>query len=158
MDACRRAGGSDLDRRGDAGHQLHPLRNGIDVNFNRDTLCQPHPGEDRIDRGDAQLIGLRVWHVDRASDALHMPGDHRGITEQLEIMTWISLGHLYIWLDVGEFASKEFAFTSNCTMAESLNWTWRGTFRACAAKGDKAIVKEMTGRGLIGRDIAISLR
>ena len=44
----------------------------IDVDADRNALGQAHPGEDRVDRGEALLGRLSVGDVDGAGDAADM--------------------------------------------------------------------------------------
>jgi hypothetical protein len=58
----------DLDRGGHSRHENDALRHLIDVDAHGDSLREPHPGEDRIDDGNALPVRLRIGDVDRAID------------------------------------------------------------------------------------------
>ncbi len=62
----------DLDRGRHSRRQRHALRHFIDVDAHGYALGKAHPSEDRIDRGNPLLIGLRVGDVDRAREAVDM--------------------------------------------------------------------------------------
>jgi hypothetical protein len=52
--------GIDLHSGGPPGREDYALRHLIDVDAYRNTLGKPHPGKDRVDRGDPLFVGLRI--------------------------------------------------------------------------------------------------
>src|SRR6266568_6303886 len=65
----------DLHRASHAGRQDHAFRHLIDMDAHRDALGQPHPGEDRIDVGQALAVGLGIRDADATRDAADMTPD-----------------------------------------------------------------------------------
>src|SRR3954471_12076223 len=63
----------------------HAFGHRVDMDAHRDTLGQPHPGEDRVDIGDPLPVGLRVGDIDRAGDAVDMAAHDYGIAHQLDL-------------------------------------------------------------------------
>jgi hypothetical protein len=62
-----------------ASHEADAIRHLIDVDTHRHALRKPHPSEDRIYRGEACLIRLRVRDVDAIGDGLKVRiGQRRG--------------------------------------------------------------------------------
>src|SRR3954469_6245319 len=61
-----------LYRGGQTCRKDYALRHLIDVDLHRNALCQAHPGEDWVDRGEPLPIGLRVRDVDAPGDAADM--------------------------------------------------------------------------------------
>ena len=60
-------------------HQPEAIRDMIDVDAHRHALRKAHPSEDRIYRGEACLIRLRVRDVDAIGDGLKVRiGQRRG--------------------------------------------------------------------------------
>jgi hypothetical protein len=57
-----------LNSRGHARGKNNARRHFIDMDADRDALRETHPGKDRVDRGDALIVGLRIRDVDRAGD------------------------------------------------------------------------------------------
>src|SRR5580693_10050807 len=75
----------DLHGGGHPRHQRDAVRYLVDLNANRNALRQPDPGEDRIDGGDALVVGLRVRDTDRTGDALDVAADDLRIPHQLDL-------------------------------------------------------------------------
>src|SRR6202044_1492428 len=76
--------GFDLHRRRQAGDELDPLRNLIDVNAYRHALGEAHEGEDRVDRGQTRGVGLRVRDVDAAREPLNPAAQQGTISHELD--------------------------------------------------------------------------
>jgi len=74
----------DLHGRRHAGHQANAIRHLIDVDVHRHALGEPHPGEDRVDRGEALQVGLRVRDIDGARDAADMAANDLAVAHQLD--------------------------------------------------------------------------
>src|SRR5229473_7971054 len=74
----------DLHGASHAGRQYHAFRHLIDVDAHRDALGQPHPGEDRIDVGQALAVGLGISDVDAARDAADVTADGLWVAHQLD--------------------------------------------------------------------------
>ena len=74
-----------MDRCGYSGHENDAIRHFIDVDTHGDSLREPHPGEDRIDRGDALPVRLCVCDVDLACDAIDMAMHNRAVAHQLAL-------------------------------------------------------------------------
>ena len=61
------------------------------MDAHRDTLRQPHPGEDRVDVGNPLPVGLRVGDIDRAGDAVDMAAHDVGIAISFLVGTGIAV-------------------------------------------------------------------
>jgi hypothetical protein len=53
------------------------------MDANWDALSQAHPGEDRVDGGNALTIGLSIRNVDRAGDAIDVAAHDLTVAHQL---------------------------------------------------------------------------
>src|ERR1700722_3702793 len=73
----------DLHRGGHPGHESEALRHLVDVDTHRNPLREPHPGEDRINRGDPLSIRLCVRDIDLTRDAVDMATQDRAVAHQL---------------------------------------------------------------------------
>ncbi|MEH2566073.1 hypothetical protein V1289_005700 [Bradyrhizobium sp. AZCC 2289] len=60
-------------------HEADAIRHLIDVDAHWHALRKPHPGEDRIYRGESRLIRLSVWHVNAASYAVDVAMDELAV-------------------------------------------------------------------------------
>ena len=56
----------------------HPAPYIIYVDAHWNALREPHPGEDRVDRGEPFLVRLRICDIDRLGDAVDMTADGLG--------------------------------------------------------------------------------
>src|SRR4030081_2800908 len=65
-------------------HEADAIRHLIDVDTPRHPLQKPHPSEDRIHRGEACLIRLRVRNVDATGDAADMATNELAVAHQLD--------------------------------------------------------------------------
>jgi hypothetical protein len=74
----------DLDRGGHSGHENDALRHLIDVDAHGESLREPHPGEDRIDDGNALPVRLCIGDVDLTGDANDVATHSRAVTHQLD--------------------------------------------------------------------------
>ena len=74
----------DLHRRRQAGDELDPLRNLVDVDAHRHALGEAHEGEDRIDRGEPGGVGRRVGDIDAAREPLNPAAQERAIAHELD--------------------------------------------------------------------------
>ena len=86
----------DLHRGRHPGREDHTLRHLIDVNAYWDALRQPHPSEDRVDRGQPLSVGLRVRDIDPARDAADMAANDLAVSHQLDAGRVANLDRLEI--------------------------------------------------------------
>jgi len=60
--------------------QPHAIRYLIDVDAHGHALSEAHPGEDRVDRGDALLVGLRICDIDATGNAADMAANDLAVS------------------------------------------------------------------------------
>jgi hypothetical protein len=80
----------DLHGGGHTLRQHYPLRHLVDMDAYRNALRQAHPGEDRVDVGEALPIGLRVRNINAAGDAVDMAAQDLRVTHQLYVSTMLA--------------------------------------------------------------------
>ncbi len=76
--------GLDLNRGGQAGDELDPLRNLVDVNAHRHALGEAHEGEERIDCGQPAGVRDGVRDIDAAREPLNPAAQQGGISHELD--------------------------------------------------------------------------
>ena len=79
----------DLNSGGHASRKSDARRYLINMDANWDALGQTHPGEDRVDVGNALIVGLSIRDVDRAGDAIDVAAHDLTIAHQL-YLGWVA--------------------------------------------------------------------
>jgi hypothetical protein len=65
-------------------HQPNAAWDVVEVDAHRYTLREANPREDRIYRGEAGQVRLRIWHIDAAGYASYMPQNDFPVPHQFD--------------------------------------------------------------------------